>query len=298
MRAWRGEKLPPQRRTTVFYPFSGPDILPLLALYPQANDILLFGLEVIGELPDPLMLPRERVIGDLAGLNEALEFIFKHSFFVTKDMETQVAAANPYTGVAGVLFFLLARGGFTVVDAQHLALDRSGALSARRVAVADLEKPAEAVPVLEIDFRAGDEPALRRLRYVNANIGDWSETRYHLLAYLEDWGPASTMIKSASYLLHNETHFSAMRRAIMRLSAEILQDDSGIPYRAFMGADWVMTFHGRYHKPLSFFMQYLQPDLERAVAAGSSGPLPFDYGYGYAYKTITYHVMHAVKRHR
>lgn len=49
IRNWREKNITGQYSTSVFYPFSGPDVLNPLLFYPEARDILMFGLEPTGE---------------------------------------------------------------------------------------------------------------------------------------------------------------------------------------------------------------------------------------------------------
>jgi hypothetical protein len=41
---WRKANLPEDYSRSVFYPFSGPDILHPLTFYPEATEIIMFGL--------------------------------------------------------------------------------------------------------------------------------------------------------------------------------------------------------------------------------------------------------------
>jgi hypothetical protein len=51
-------------------------------------------------------------------------------------------------------------------------------------------------------------------------------------AFLAKLGPADSLIKSASYLLH-KANFAGVRKLLLNKSATILQDDSGIPLTYF-----------------------------------------------------------------
>jgi hypothetical protein len=46
---------------TVFYPFSGPDILNALAFFPDGTEYIMFGLESPGRIPDPHTQPPARL---------------------------------------------------------------------------------------------------------------------------------------------------------------------------------------------------------------------------------------------
>ena len=103
------------------------------------------------------------------------------------------------------------------------------------------------------------------------------------MAFLNKMPVSTTYIKSASYLLHNPT-FSVMRNAVLKKSASIVQDDTGVPYRYLPSKDWKLTFYGNYIKPVSSFPSgFYQLDLQKAYHIGDSlkqvKPLPFSLGY-------------------
>jgi len=93
--------------------------------------------------------------------------------------------------------------------------------------------------------------------------------------------PCATMLKSASYLMHNDNkRYTKIRTAILNSSDFIIQDDSGIPLRYFNKNEWTLAFHGVYAQPIKLFNNRHQPDLKQAYTA-STGVLPFSYGYAY-----------------
>lgn len=289
--AWAERTLPRDYHRTVCYPFAGPDMLPPLVFYPKANDILMFGLEYPGDIPNPATLPHKKALANLRTLSPALKFIFHHSFFVTRDMEKKIGTSS-YSGVTGVMLFLLSRGGYQVLRVRHLRLTAAGKLLPGRAGKKDKRQ----VPALEIIFIKQGEKQLRRVRYVRCDIADYSAQRTFFTRLLQRYPRCSTIIKSASYLMHNDGFFSKIRTAVLKASDHILQDDSGIPYRSFSPKIWKIHYFGAYHKPLPVFKKYRQPALKEAVTRHSEGPLPFAYGYGYGYKDITYHLIFAVRK--
>src|ERR1043165_5296532 len=66
MRIWWASHAP-AKYSTVFYPFSGPDIGNALAFFPDADSYLMFGLEPPGTIPDLQTMQEEAI---RAGLNE------------------------------------------------------------------------------------------------------------------------------------------------------------------------------------------------------------------------------------
>ena len=129
-------------------------------------------------------------------------------------------------------------------------------------------------------LKSGGE--VKRARYFQLNVIDWSlEVHPHFIPFLESYGRYTTIVKSASYLMHNEKKFTGMRALTLSHSDYILQDDSGIALRYFPRDEWKLTFHGVYSKPVPLFAHRYQQDLSDAMRKHSTGPLPFSYGYNF-----------------
>jgi len=270
------------------YPFSGPDILHALAFYPDAGEIILFGLEPPGTIPDPMRAPENKRTGHLLNFRKAISTILKSSFFVTDDMSKKIGK-TPYASVTGILMFLLARGSFIITEVKHIAMDSSG------VIIGNDNSRAGVIPGVEIIFHRQGQPALIMARYFQVDIQNSSKKGRVFINSLQKSGPVGTIIKSASYLMHGGT-FSKIRKAILENSTCIIQDDSGIPYRYFDKKIWDITYHGYYHRPINYFRGLYQKDLNESIRKHSTGKLPFIYGYGYSFKDMTYHLLCASKK--
>ena len=280
MRTWwagRG----PTKYSTVFYPFSGPDIGNALAFFPDADTYLMFGLESPGDIPD-LQPLEDDAIG--AGLNElaaSLSTILQVNYFFTKAMEKKLGNGS-FNSITGLLLFFLARNDCEVTGARRIAIGRRGTL------VPDDSTSSRArIPGIEISFRrnGGKE---QTIRYFMVNVADavLAKSSPDFLPYLQRQGRFATMIKSASYLMHKEgieepAHFEQIRSLILAQSDLVVQDDSGVPLRLFARDTWRLRFHGRYEAPTPEFAKYLETDLKVETQRNSTGRLPFSYGYAY-----------------
>jgi hypothetical protein len=100
-------------------------------------------------------------------------------------------------------------------------------------------------------------------------------------------------LKAASYLLH-QNGFSIARDYLLRVSASILQDDSGVPLRYCNPGKWTLRFFGTYTGPINLFKSFYQPDLRQYYATSSPKPLTFGFGYHYNRQDAT--VILAVRR--
>ncbi len=61
----------------------------------------------------------------------------------------------------------------------------------------------------------------------------------------------------------------------------MLEDDSGIPLRAFKPSQWDVTVYGNYTGPIALFKERYQPDLAQLYATKPRSPLSFGSGYKY-----------------
>jgi hypothetical protein len=286
MRAWwRGRA--PAKYSTVFYPFSGPDIGNALAFFPEADTYLMFGLESPGTIPDLQAMEEEAISSGLNELKASLSTILQVNYFFTKAMEKKLGKGS-FNSITGLLLFFLAMNDCEVTRARRIALGEGGALVQGTAADDSMSGgPRSRVPGVEITFRRSGSKE-QTLRYFMVNVADAYLVRCSpgFLPYLKSQGRFVTMIKSASYLMHKEgigepAHFEQIRSLILMQSDFVVQDDSAVPLRLFARDAWKLQFHGRYEAPTPEFGKYLQKDLKVEMQRNSTGRLPFSYGYAY-----------------
>ena len=107
-----------------------------------------------------------------------------------------------------------------------------------------------------------------------------------LLRFCAGLGPSNSLLKAASYLLH-EGGFDTVRNFLLQNSAAILQDDSGIPVHFFTPDRWTLRFFGIYTGPVALFKKFDQADLRQYYATSSPKPLTFGFGYRWNSRTST-----------
>ena len=169
-------------------------------------------------------------------------------------MKTQLRE-GPVYGTLPILYVFLARTGKTIHELNLVSLDEQG-----NVQIADdlvTNKSARsAAPGVRIVFSDGNGPN-QTLYYFSTNLADGSFERSGFAAFLAKLGPADSLIKSASYLLH-KPQFANVRRLLLDRSATILQDDSGIPLAYFEAKRWQLQAFGHYAGPISMFAGFYQ----------------------------------------
>jgi hypothetical protein len=282
---WWSAHRPARSYTNVLYPFSGPDIMNALTFFPDAESIIMFGLEPPGVIPDPHSMDAARITQGLNGLRSSLNDILHMNSFKTEGMAAEMSNKS-FNSIAGIVMYFLATNGYTVTGARKIAIDANsnvvpGIPSDEKI---NWETPPKSrVPGVEISFRK-EGGKTRRVRYYMLNVIDaaLASSSPNFVPYLKKEGPYATILKSASYLMHNdEVKFTKIRAAVMGSTNYLVQDDSGVPLRYFAPDRWKLAFHGYYDGPIGLFANRMQKDLKKAMDEKSTGKLPFSYGYDY-----------------
>jgi hypothetical protein len=273
-----------EHHDTMLYMFSGPDFLYAASFFPHASTYVMAGLEPVGDVPQLTSLPRGSVDETLRNMESSLGSILNLSFFITKDMKTQLSSGQVY-GTLPVLYVFLARTGKTVQDVSLVALDKDGnfltpddpaAKGDGKRSARSAESTAKGV---KITFSDGSGPT-QTLYYFSTNIADDGVGSSGLLPFCAKLGVADSFIKSASYLLHGDG-FSKIRNFLLNHSATILQDDSGIPLVFFPPDKWRLQPFGRYVGPAPIFPGANQPALTELFRKDA---VPLDFGIGYMWR--------------
>ncbi len=262
---------------TMLYMFSGPDFLYATSFFPHASTYVMAGLEPVGDIPQLTSLPAGSADQMLQNLQTSLYTILHLSFFITRNMQSQLNE-GPVFGTLPILYVFLARTGKTVHEASFVSLDAQGNFIAPNDGGG--HGSGEVSRGVKIVFSDGNGPP-QTLYYFSTNLGDDGVRQTGFLAFCAKLGPADSFIKSASYLLHNDG-FSRVRNFLLDHSATILQDDSGIPVADFDTKKWRLQPFGHYLGALSIFPGTTQPRMMELYRTGN--PIPLDFGIGYRWK--------------
>lgn len=236
---------------TMYYMFAGPDFLYANIFFPNARTYILAGLEPIGQVPDLTRLPPGTLGGNFAILRDSMSSILRFQYFITKDMRTGLGRGN-VNGTLPILYVFLARLGYTILDVAPVSTPTGGV----KITFTQSGEP-QTLYYFKTDLSGGNSPFLR-----------WCAER----------GPGLSLLKAASFLLHGEG-FSGVRNFLLQNSRVIVQDDSGIPLRAFPKG-WKVDCYGRYTPHKGEFEKYHQPDLAALYAKNPPPPLlGFAFGY-------------------
>jgi hypothetical protein len=259
----------------MFYFFSGPDFLYAHAFFPEARTYILCGNEPVGAIPDLDNIPPPELSSALANVRHSLESVLDWSFFITKNMKTDLSQSR-LNGTLPLLYVFLARTHCTIQSVTPVSINRDGKLAE------DTNPSRNSTPGVRIVFTSdvsvlNSQPST--LYYFCSDLSDDGiKSSPGFLRFCEQQGRGVSLLKAASYLMH-EPGFSEARQFLLAHSDVILQDDSGIPFRYFEPRQWTFRYYGSYLGPIKVFEKYWQNDVAEATEQTTSSSLPFGFGY-------------------
>ena len=280
-------------QSTLFYPFSGPDILHAQTFFPEADKYVMIGLEPVGSLPEFKKEETDSLDTYYNKVNTSLNAILKFSFFRTESMSKDLKNKE-VDGTLHLLFLFLKRTGNQFSSAKPVTVDSIGNIQFVK-SFSDLKKLKTNTRGVEIKFvDVHQQP--KTVYYFSLNAADGGlKHNKGFMAYLKNMGTVNTYLKGASYLMHKD-YFSIIRKVILSQSQHVIQDDSGIAFHYFLDDTnkWNYSFFGQYLKPIPMFAQFYQKDLDSLYK--QQGAKPIGFGIGYNFKDKNSNFMIATKQ--
>jgi hypothetical protein len=277
---WRVQelKIPGTQNRTMLYPFSGPDFFNAYTLFPNYPRYIFFSLERPGAIPDLESVTPVQFAKLLQDVRSAFRDIFERNYFITDYMNKQLT--TPWIrGTVPVMATMMALMQLRIVRIEPIDLfpELTRAYDAPDVS----PRPHRIMRSVRMDFVGANGGAPQQLYYFAIDATDKQLDFYPgFIDWVAQHRPATALLKSASYLLH-DNQFEKTRNMILTTADFVIQDDTGIPYRFLGQSPWHVRLYGRYNKPNMKGLRYgYQADLESAYKAkGDLTDLPFPFGY-------------------
>jgi len=278
MDAWRNQeiKVPGAQKKTLLYPFSGPDFVNAYTFFPDHARYVFFSLERPGTLPDLESVTLVQFGKMLQDVRSAFHDIFERNYFITSYMTKQLT--TPWIrGTVPVMATMMALMNRRIIRIEPLDLFPD---LTRAYDVPDAKRPPVLMRAVRVEFANPNGAGAQQLYYVSLDATDKALDYYpEFLSWVSQYKPATLLLKSASYLLH-DNQFSKTRTMLLDSADVVVQDDTGIPYRYISQEPWQVKLYGRYHKPIRPMKYGYQKDLEAAyISRPEQAPLPFPFGY-------------------
>lgn len=260
----------------IFYPFSGPDILHALTVFPKGENFYLFGLEPVGDIPDLQNIPADSMNYLFNQLNKSISDNFSLSFFITKKMYKDLNAEY-IKGTIPILLFFLSKMNYHIQNIQPAKILDDGSLEIKERSIKNnLSNFGKGVEITFVDTATNE---IKKLYYFSMDLSDAGFKKHlGMRAFLGNFKqPVTTLVKSASYCLHGEK-YDDIRNVILATTKYLLQDDTGIPYSFLNAKSWDISLYGKYTTPVKVFADMFQGDLKIAMDENAES-VSFRFGY-------------------
>lgn len=279
MEKWRDAeiKLKDAPKRTLLYPFSGPDFINAWALFPNHARYMFFGLENRGALPEIEKLGPNEIDVLLRDVRNALDEIIQRNYFITSYMGKELA--SPYfKGTVPIMSMMMALDGLHIVKIE--SFDPFPELTKAYEDPRAAKRPGKLLRSTRMTFTVPNSERTHEVYYFSLDATDRALQFYpDFVDWITRQTPASALLKSASYLLH-DGQFSKTRAMVLGSADILVQDDTGVPYRYLKQANWQIKVYGKYHKPIKPMEWGYQRDLEILFKEQAEAkPLPFPFGY-------------------
>lgn len=270
------------RKSTLFYPFSGPDALMMNVFFPYNSTYVMVGLEPPGTLPTASQFKKKKSLAEqLAAERNTVNDVLGRSFFITQYMDRQFRG-QVTDGLFQPIIHLLVRTNHTILGYRYVRIDDKGKVVERELVTPKKGEPRIPNPGVEVDFVDNATQAVHRLYYFSTNIADdHLKDNKGFTEFVPQLKGMTTYFKATSYMTHRP-EFSIIRNLVLNGSSAVLQDDSGLPYHLYTDPPWHVQLYGNYEKPIRPFSWLEQKDLRTAYQTSNPKPLNFHIGYGLA----------------
>ena len=267
---------------TLLYPFSGPDALHAVTLFPNYKQYVFIAFEPPGSFRKFSSTDTTGVPDYLLSVQRTIQEVTNLSYFITDRMRKYITQEN-IDGALPLIALFLAETDHTLIGYGKRYLHADGSIN-------EISKDTFSIPAQDIHdmyFKTGTSQTIQRLTYIYANLGNAAYAgkigflkNTPLQSYLSSLQGFNTYVKSASYLMHN-AGFSGIRDFVLKNTHSILQDDTGVPFEYFDQKQWDFVFYGRYSRPINLFAGRYSAKLDSAYVHQESikKPLPFMMGY-------------------
>lgn len=258
---------------TVFYPFSGPDLVTAMTLFPDADRYVLVAIQSAQAPVDPAALDDERRQAFFDKFGIEWQRYGALGYFRTLDLDEDAQDNVTRIGVTPILMAFAARMGYRVLDVEPLTFD-----AARGEYVVSESKPARAWRSVRLQLRIEERPVT--VDYVRLDLSDgFLKAHPEARDWLERQAGNPTLLKAASHLLQDSS-FGILRDALVAQAPLVVQDETGLSY-ADLARVGQVKLYGKFTRAHALFDRRRQKSLAEAYrnAAGPIEPLPFAFSY-------------------
>ena len=219
MQDWSQKNLSKANYQTAFYPFSGPDVVTVMSLYPKATSYVM----VADQVPEYAYIDNpEKMNSQSQAFECSMLFNFsRRGYYLTNDLNGR---NGPKPRFIKLLIYNIAFSGSKIEDIKALNIDRDG-----NIAIKELNQEAEGVR-FNLLTKDGRKVTLDYLRADLSNAG--FEAHPELEKVFSRKASQVVLIKSASHLLQYPK-FSKMSEVLLANAKWVTQDETGLDVEPF-----------------------------------------------------------------
>jgi len=266
MENWSSTHLSQAHYQTVFYPFSGPDIVTAMTLYPKANYYVL----VADQVPEYAFIrsPEQLKSSSQEFECQMLTNYSRRGYYLTNDL---IGKNGPKPRFIKLLIYNLAFAKAQINEVQILSINAEG----RIFPLVQGQEPHGVRFLIETkDGRAVT------VDYISANISDSGlKNSPHFVKAFERKSQEAVLIKSASHLLQN-SYFSTMKTILVERPQWLTQDETGLDIVP-LSENYQLQLFGKFITPNRLWEK--SPSAQRLAKYYEDHPsnqeLPFLLGY-------------------
>jgi hypothetical protein len=268
--AWSNREVAYWGRSTVFYPFSGPDFVTIARIFPGAERYVLVAIQKARQ-PAQLeaMNAAQRATFEKK-LGDAWEKFGKLGYFRTLDLNDDQRDGAGGVGTTTILMAFAARLGYEVTAVKPLTFNPDKG---------EWEPAAGNTRTGSMRLSLLQEGRRVTLDYISVDLSDSAlKASEPKLAWIRQMAAHPLLLKAASHLLQ-QPNFTVLRDALVANAPMVVQDETGLDYRDLRKIGPVRLY-GKFTQTHRLFTTTAQPELAAAYRAEKAPrELPFAFSY-------------------
>lgn len=270
--AWSAKEIRQAAGQTVLYPFSGPDLPSMLAIYPGAARYVMISDQFALKYFDPLALkePDQSLI--LGELGESWTRFGRLGFFLTQELNKGGGGRKYQLSPSMILMAFAVRLGYEVRSIRPICLDTADH------SIRPIEAKEARWGSVRLELRKDGRDIV--VDYLQQDLSNRGLTKHPASrALIETLAKGSVLLKAASHL-PQQADFSIIRDAILTHTPTLVQDETGLEYDA-MAQHFNVKLYGEYVGAYHLFKEATNPSLVKAYKERAKEVRPLDFRLGY-----------------
>ncbi len=268
--AWSNREVAYWGRSTVFYPFSGPDFVTVARVFPGAERYVLVAIQ---KARQPAQLENMNAVQRAAfekKLGGAWEKFGKLGYFRTLDLNDDQREGSGGVGTTTILMAFAARLGYEVTAVTPLGFNPDK--GEWEAAASENRSGSVRLSLLQDGRRV-------TLDYISLDLSDSAlKAAEPKTAWIRQMAAHPLLLKAASHLLQ-QPNFTVLRDALVATAPMVVQDETGLDYRDLRKIGPVRLY-GKFSQTHRLFTTTAQPELAAAYRADKAPrELPFAFSY-------------------